>query len=139
MQVSEKLVELLQDFNMTRLNSNFLMSDLNQILHATTHNLDNIYWHKPLSNDIKNLAQEWKNKSFSEDLFLLLNENLKQIIENDTTEYSAQMIFPIFVNKKLDGFAIFFRTSGNYILSSSKAPKTARDFIQNVLNNETDF
>ena len=36
--------------------------------------------------------------------------NLKQIVKDDNTKYSAQMIFPLFVDKKLDGFTIFFRT-----------------------------
>ena len=53
---------------------------------------------------------EWKDKEFSEDLFLILNNNLKQIVKDDNTKYSAQMIFPLFVDKKLDGFTIFFIT-----------------------------
>ena len=115
------------------------MSDLYQILYTTTNKLDDYYWHKPLSEDIKDLAVEWSYKEFSEDLFLVLNDNLKEIIENDSTKYSAQMIFPIYINKKLDGFVFFFRTSGDYIASSSKAPKTIRNFIQKQLNDETDF
>lgn len=136
MQVSEKLVELLHNFNIPNLNSNFLMSDLYQILYTTTNKLDDYYWHKPLSEDIKDLAVKWSYEDFSEDLFLVLNDNLKQIIQNDSTNYSAQMIFPIYINKKLDGFVFFFRTSGDYIASSSKAPKTVRNFIQKHLNDE---
>ena len=140
MQVSEKLVELLHNFNIPNLNSNFLMSDLYQILYTTTTKLNDYYWHKPLSEDIKDLAVEWSYEEFSEDLFLILNDNLKEIIENDSTKYSAQMIFPIYINKKLDGFVFFFRTSGDYIDSSSKAPKTVRNFIQKHLNDEkTDY
>lgn len=137
MQVSERLVEYLKDVNFPNLNSNFIMSDLNQVLYATTNN-DDYYWHKPISKDIKNLIGDWKDKPFSEDLFVILNTDLKQIIENDTTTYSAQMIFPIFIDGKLDGLTIFFRTRGDYILSSSKAPKTITHFIQKHLNDENE-
>ena len=82
------------------------------------------------------LVEIWKKQTFSEDLFLLLNNNLKQIVKNDIIEYSAQMIFPLFIDKKLDGLAIFFRTNGDYIISSAKAPKTIRNFIQKELNKE---
>ncbi len=145
MQISERCVKLLHDCNIPMLRSNFLMADLEKILYGVIDeqnekelNYDN-YWHKPLSNDMLSLANEWKDKTFTEDLFLILNNNLKQITENDTTKYSAQMIFPFFVEKKLAGFAIFFRTNGDYIPSSAKAPKTIRNFIQNVLNEESDF
>ena len=43
------------------------------------------------------LIQDWKNKEFSEDLYLLLNDNLKQIVENDKVKYSSQMIFHYFL------------------------------------------
>lgn len=145
MQISEKCVELLHSFNLPSLNSNFLMADLDKVLYGIIDEKNKVplnyndYCHKPLSNDLLALANEWKDKTFSEDLFLILNNNLKQIIKKDTTKYSAQIIFPFFVNRQLAGFAIFFRTSGNYIPSSSKAPKTIRNFIQDVLNEESDF
>lgn len=144
MQVSEKCVEMLKSSNISMLKSNVLIADLKTIQYGIIDetnepNLDyDNYWHKPLSNDILELVNEWKNKEFSEDLFLMLNEDLKQIVENDNTKYSAQMIFPLFVHNKLDGLAIFFRTTGDYILSSSKAPKTIRDFIQKELNTENE-
>lgn len=145
MQVSEKCVELLKGFNTSMLDSNILIADLKTIQYGIIDEKNNPkldyddYWHKPLSKDMLALAEEWKNKEFSEDLFLILNENLKQIVENDNTKYSAQMIFPLFIDKELDGFAIYFKTNGDYILSSSKAPKTIRDFIQKELNNEEGF
>lgn len=116
MQVSERCVELLHNLHIPMLRSNFLMANLEEILYGIMYEQKNNsvsydnYWHKPLSNDMLDLANEWKNKEFSEDLFLILNDNLKQITIKDNTEYSAQMIFPFFVNKKLAGFAIFFRT-----------------------------
>ena len=145
MQVSEKCVELLHDFNIPMLRSNVLVADLETIQYGIIDEekeptLDyNNYWHKPLSQDMLDLANEWKDKKFSEELFLILNDNLKQIVENDTTKYSAQMIFPFFIDNILSGFAIFFRTHGDYIESSAKAPKTVRDFIQKKINEENDF
>lgn len=145
MQVSEKCVELLHDFNIPMLRSNVLVADLETIQYGIINEekeptMDyNNYWHKPLSQDMLDLANEWKDEKFSEDLFLILNDNLKQIVENDTTKYSAQMFFPFFIDNKLAGFAIFFRTNGDYIDSSSKAPKTIRDFIQKELNKENNF
>ena len=133
MQVSKKCVELLRSFDITGLNSNILIADLEKIQYGildekNDSHLDyNNFWHRELSQDILDLKNEWKNKEYSEDLFLILNTNLKQITQNDTTKYSAQMFFPIFVNKKLDGFAIFFKLQGEYVLSSSKAPKTIRN------------
>lgn len=113
MQVSEKCVKLLKSFNISALKSNVLIADLKTIQYGIvdeksdpTLDYDN-YWHKPLSKDMLNLVDEWKDKEFSEDLFLILNTNLKQIVKDDNTKYSAQMIF---IDNKLDGFTIFFRT-----------------------------
>lgn len=142
MQVSEKCVELLNYFNIPKLKSNFLIADLKNIQYGiidetptSSLNYDN-YWNQPLSQDMLDLVEIWKKQTFSEDLFLLLNNNLKQIVKNDIIKYSAQMIFPLFIDKKLDGLAIFFRTNGDYIISSTKAPKTIRNFIQKELNKE---
>lgn len=140
MQVSEKCVDLLKNFNIRMLDSNCLIADLESIQYGiidkksdSSLDYDN-YWHKPLSQDMQDLIEKWKDETFSEDLFLLLNTNLKQIVKGDNTKYSAQIIFPIFIDEKLDGFAIFFRTNGDYIISSAKAPKTIRNFIQKELN-----
>ena len=116
MQVSEKCINLLKSFNISALKSNVLIADLKTIQYGIvdeksdpTLDYDN-YWHKPFSKDMLNLVDEWKDKEFSEDLFLILNNNLKQIVKDDNTKYSAQMIFPLFIDNKLDGFTIFFRT-----------------------------
>ena len=116
MQVSEKCVKLLKSFNVSDLNSNVLIADLKTIQYGTVDEKNDItldydnYWHKPLSTDMLNLIKEWKNKEFSEDLYLLLNDNFKKIVENDEVEYFSQMIFPLFFDNKLDGLAIFFKT-----------------------------
>lgn len=116
MQVSEKCVKLLKSFNLSDLNFNILIADLKTIQYGivdeksdSTLDYDN-YWHKSLSTDTLNLIQDWKNEEFSEDLYLLLNNNFKQIVENDKVEYSSQIIYPLFFDNKLDGLAIFFKT-----------------------------
>ena len=83
MQVSEKCVKLLKSFNISALKSNVLIADLKTIQYGIVDeksdpslDYDN-YWHKPLSKDMLNLVDEWKDKQFSEDLFLILNTNLK--------------------------------------------------------------
>jgi hypothetical protein len=145
MQVSEKYQKLLNELNIPNLRSNILIADLKTIQYGILNKDNGVtlnyndYWHKSLSKDMLDLINEWKSKNFSEDLFLILNDNFKQIVENDNTKYSAQMIFPFFIDEKLSGFAIFFRTNGNYIDSSSKAPKTIRNFIQKELNKENNL
>lgn len=116
MQISEKCVDLLKSFNGSNVKSNILIADLKTIQYGIVDEKNDItldydnYWHKPLSTDMLNLIKEWKNKEFSEDLYLLLNDNFKKIVENDEVEYFSQMIFPLFFDNKLDGLAIFFKT-----------------------------
>lgn len=116
MQVSEKCVNLLKTFNSSNVKSNILITDLKTIQYGIVDEKNDItldydnYWHKPLSKDMLNLIKEWQNKEFSKDLYLLLNDNFKKIVENDEIEYFSQMIFPLFFDNKLDGLAIFFKT-----------------------------
>lgn len=116
MQVSEKCVNLLKSFNVSNVKSNILIADLQTIQYGIVDEKNDItldydnYWRKPLSKDILNLIKEWENKEFSENLYLLLNDNFKQIVENDEIEYLSQMIFPLFFDNKLDGMVIFFKT-----------------------------
>ncbi len=141
MQLSTKCLQLLQNSNINMLKSNILIADTKSILFVIIDKKSNplldykYYYNKSLSQDMLDLENMWRNKESSENLFLIVNDNLKQIISNDTTHYSAQMFFPLFMNNKLDGFAIFFRIYGDYISSSFKAPKTLRNFIQKELDN----
>lgn len=64
----------------------------------------------------------------------MINDNLKKIIYDDDTRYSAQMFFTIYINDMLRGVVFFFRLNGDYISSSSKAPKTICKFLQDFLN-----
>lgn len=87
-------------------------------------------------NELLDLIQDWKDKGYSNQLSLILNNNLKKFIMNDIVKYSAQMIFPIFHNEILQGLLLFFRTTGNYINSSSKAPRTIQFFIEKMLEKD---
>ena len=132
MQITETLINYLKDCHL-QLNSNVLLTDLNKIILADTFSCNGIYINKPLDNELLDLIQDWKDKDYSNQLSLILNNNLKKFIINDTVKYSAQMIFPIFHNEILQGLLLFFRTTGNYINSSSKAPRTIKFFIEKML------
>lgn len=109
------------------------MTDLNKIILADTFSFNDIYLDQLLNNKLLDLIQDWKDKSYSNQLSLILNHNLKKFITNDTANYSAQMFFPIFHDDLLQGLLLFFRTTGNYIKSSSKAPRTIKFFIEKML------
>ncbi len=137
MELLGKALNYIHTTNFKVLNSNFLVSDLNKIIYSTIINyIDEDYLNKELSQDMQDLVAEWKDKEYSDDLFIILNDNLKQIIKEDSTDYSAQMFFPIFIDNRLQGFTIFFRIQGDYISTSAKAPKTVTSFIQKFLNDD---
>lgn len=132
MQITETLINYLKDSHL-QLNSNVLLTDLNKIILADIFSFNDHYLNQPLNSELLDLIQDWKDKSYSNELSLILNNNPKKFIINDTTNYSAQMIFPIFHNDILQGLLLFFRTNGNYIKSSSKAPRTIKFFIEKML------
>lgn len=132
MQITETLINYLKDSHL-QLNSNVLLTDLNKIILADIFSFNDHYLNQPLNSELLDLIQDWKDKSYSNELSLILNNNPKKFIINDTTNYSAQMIFPIFHNDMLQGLLLFFRTNGNYIKSSSKAPRTIKFFIEKML------
>lgn len=132
MQITETLINYLKDSHL-QLNSNVLLTDLNKIILADTFSFNEIYLDQPLNNELLDLIQDWKDKGYSNQLSLILNNNLKKFTTNDKANYSAQMIFPIFHNDILQGLLLFFRTTGNYIKSSSKAPRTIKFFIEKML------
>lgn len=132
MQITETLINYLKDSHL-QLNSNVLLTDLNKIILADIFSFNDHYLNQPLNSELLDLIQDWKDKSYSNELSLILNNNPKKFIINDTTNYSAQMIFPIFHKDILQGLLLFFRTTGNYIKSSSKAPRTIKFFIEKML------
>ena len=131
MQLSDDLCNYLES-SYKFINSNILLSDLNTVLLDYTFDLKNYYTNKKLSKDILKVINEWKKEKMFNNNFIWLNENFYKIIEDDKIIYSGQLIFPIYHNNSLNGLLIFFRQRGKYILSSCKAPKTTRDFVEQM-------
>lgn len=124
-------LKLYLDQTTTIVNSEIIVTDLEKVLFTCFKHSDDSLLNKPLSQDMIELYDMWKNQQSYNDNFLMLNKDFKKITnEDDFIEYSAQMIFPIYHNNSIDGFIIFFRTFGNYIETSSKAPISARQFIE---------
>ena len=139
MHISEKLKEYISDSKIV-CESNILITNLNSIelIELLNDNAPNITLNDKLSNDILNLIKNWNSYNIDKsNLFCIMNYYCIKLIENDANNYSAQMIFPLFnKNNKLLGLIIFFRTSKNYILSSTKPINTTVKFTNDFINKE---
>lgn len=114
--------------------SNIIITDLQKVNLVETMNeqenrrIDNYL----LNSEIVKIIDKWK--IFQPNLYLLLNrEECLKIFQEDSINYSCQMLFPIFVREKLVGLLILFRTSGNYIASSIKSTENLRKFISKFI------
>lgn len=137
MHLSEEVISYIQSINIPKsINSNFLISDLEKIIYTATYE-DDYYISKPLNNDLLALIEKWKQLPVSEDLLFMENDSTVKLIDNDIENYSAQMIFPIYLNNSIEGLVIYFRNSGKYINSSPKAPNTIRKWIMKLMGYET--
>ena len=137
MQLSEKTIQYLSTLGLPNsINSNFLIADLEKIIYTATDHLDECYYSKPLSTDLLALIEYWKELPIAENIYFMENHYPIKIINNDSQKYSAQMIFPLYVEDKLQGLTIFFRNYGNYIKSSLKAPNTIRKWIMRFMGKE---
>lgn len=138
MVLSKEIINYLQNTGLpSSINQNFLLTDFNRIIYAATFNDNTYYLNNNLSNDLLELISNWQSKNYSEDSYIIKSEDTLPIIQNDFKRYSAQLLLPIFEQKKLVGITVFFRNYGNYIESSLKTPKTIKNFIQIYLNNKT--
>ena len=138
MHISEKLKKYLYDSKIV-CESNIIITDLENIkLIELNNNASSITSKDKLSNDILNLIKNWNSYNIDKsNLFCIMNYFCIKLIENDTNNYSSQMIFPLFnKNNKLLGLIIFFRTSKNYILSSTKPINTTVKFTNDFINKE---
>lgn len=140
MQLSKKVIHYLSTLGLPdSIKSNFLIADLEKIIYTATDYSDEYYSSKPLSTDLLALIEDWKKLPISEDIFFMENNSTKKIIHNDSQKYSAQMIFPLYVEEgedKLQGLTIYFRNYGDYIKSSPKAPNTMRKWIMSFMGKE---
>ena len=139
MHISEKLKEYLADSKIVCA-SNIIVTDLEniQLVELSNNNVPKITPNDKLSNDILDLIKKWNSYDIDKsDLFCVMNYYCLNLIKNDTNNYSAQMIYPLFnKDNKLLGLIIFFRTSKNYIISSAKPAITAVKFTNEFLNEE---
>lgn len=139
MHISEKLKEYLADSKIVCA-SNIIVTDLEnvQLVELSNNNVPKITPNDKLSNDILDLIKKWNSYDIDKsDLFCVMNYYCLNLIKNDTNNYSAQMIYPLFnKDNKLLGLIIFFRTNKDYILSSTKPISTAVKFTNEFLNEE---
>lgn len=103
MELSKLTIDYISALNLPNsIKSNLLITDLEKIIYADTQYVDISYVSKPLSKDLLELINNWKGLPITEDLFLTENNPKKRIIDVNSETYSAQMIFPIYLNNKLE-------------------------------------
>lgn len=141
MYISEKLKEYISNLYAT---SNVLLTDSEKVLLEVNFDYDTPqYLNQKLSKYVKDIFQKWnleKPESWTPDKpiditkLLWIENDFKEIVENDNIFYTAQAIYPIFLKDKLDGLIIFFRTKGCYVTTSLKPQKTIRYFTERIHN-----
>lgn len=103
MQLSEKVINYIKSTHIPiSINSNVLISDLEKIIYTATFEQDKYYMYNHLSKEISSLIKEWNSLPISENLFLIENNSIKKIIINDKNSYSGLMIFPIYIDNKIE-------------------------------------
>ena len=140
MHISENLKEYLYNSKIV-CKSNIIITDLENIklVEFIDNNTITITSNDKLSNNIFDLIKIWNSYNIDKsNLFCIMNYYCIKLIENDTNNYSAQMIFPLF-NKtnQLLGLIILFRTNKNYIFSSTKPISTTVKFTNDFINEES--
>lgn len=139
MHISEKLKEYLSD-SKNVCESNIIITNLEnvQFIELLNGNTQNITLDNNLSDEILDLIKKWNSYDIDKsNLFCVMNYYCLNLIKNDTNNYSAQMIFPLFnKDNKLLGLIIFFRTNKDYVLTSTKPVSTAVKFTNEFLNEE---
>ena len=139
MRISEKLKEYISDSKII-CESNIIITNLESIelIELLNDSTPNITLNDKLSNDILDLINKWNSYNVAKsNLLCIMNYYCLNLIENDSNQYSAQMIYPLFnKSNKLLGLIIFFRTSKNYIISSARPAITTAKFINDFINEE---
>ena len=104
MHISENLKEYLYNSKIV-CKSNIIITDLENIklVEFIDNNTITITSNDKLSNNIFDLIKIWNSYNIDKsNLFCIMNYYCIKLIENDTNNYSAQMIFPLFnKNNKL--------------------------------------
>lgn len=137
MELTQRTLDYIKLSNISQcINSNFLIADLKQVIYTENYDSKFSYQYKYLSDNITSLIDMWNILPISEQVSLVENNPTIQIVNNDTEKHAAMMIFPIYINKQIEGVIICFREKGNYIKSSSKAPNTIRKWIMKFMGSD---
>lgn len=130
MKVNNKLKSYFEFINLPdSINSNFVMTDLEKVIYKS--NSIDLYEEEIITKEIINIIKSFEsNRDIS---FIIKNKETCPIVEKDRIKYAAQVYLPIYLNNKIEGMAIFFRTEGNYIKSSLKPLITIKKFIEIIL------
>lgn len=137
MKLTQKTLNYIKQSKISQcINSNFLIADLKRVIYTENYDSKFSYQYKYLSDNITSLIDMWNVLPISEQVSLIENNPTIQIVNDDTEKYSAMMIFPIYLNKQIEGVIIYFREKGNYISSSSKAPNTIRKWIMKFMGSD---
>lgn len=102
MQLSKEAISYIESIDIYKtINSNFLVSDLEKIIYATTYEKDEYYLSNPLNNDLLSLIEKWKQLPISENLLFMENISTLKLVDNDSENYTAQMIFPLYLDNSI--------------------------------------
>lgn len=139
MQITDKLQEYVKN-SITSSSSSILITDLESIrlLEISSKDEQKITTTTTKLNfEILDLIDSWKHTYLDKSsLFCVLNVKCFKLFENDTNEYSSQMIFPLYKSDNQDeiiGLIIFFRTNLNYIPSSIKSVSSFTKFVNQFI------
>ncbi|MDO5556640.1 MAG: hypothetical protein Q4G05_00120 [Clostridia bacterium] len=136
MKFPDNLLEYLSD-SVNVLQAGILVTDLTNIVYSNVsyYNFPDTYANKEISTDIKNTISKWSNtKDFEESFFEMRTTDTINIINNDTSNYTGQIIFPIYHKGKLAGTFICFRLHKDYVDTSVKPAMTTRHFVELMSN-----
>lgn len=102
MQLSTDVINYIESIDIPKtINSNFLISDLEKIIYTATYGQDEYYISKPLNANLLSLIKEWKQLPISENLLFMENISTIKLIDNDSENYTAQMIFPLYLDDSI--------------------------------------
>lgn len=130
MKISNTLVNYLNSAH-TTINSEIIVTSKESILYSTNQT----YLNLDISKQLSILLEEWEN-SLIDDITYILPKDFLPLYNKDSTKYTGQMIFPIIHNSKIDGILIFFRTTQDFIVSSTKYGLSIQHFTEIFSDND---
>ena len=129
-----RIVKINRYLESRKLNTNIILINKEKVLIEINYDYtEKKYLTKKSSNFIKNLFNDWNNDdSIDETSIYCINEDYKELIQNDNNEYLLQMIYPIYVEEKIELFLIFFKTRESTI----KQERNIRNMVEYFYNSE---